>query len=115
MSTQYYVEFDKPLDDYCEVRSLIMNYQGTPSAVGGVYKASAHSVSFKKDHDYMSAQLMQHCAMGTRFKTVWIEFYDNDKDYPYLTYVLTDVIIAGMQSGREDTLSLDCKKITHHN
>jgi type VI protein secretion system component Hcp len=70
-----YMTFGKPVDDYCELWSVPVGSQTVPAAGGAPHRAQVDSLSVSKGRDSLSGQLFQHCAVGTTFGTVWVEFY----------------------------------------
>jgi type VI protein secretion system component Hcp len=101
MAYEVFVEFSKPVDDYCEASSYSL---GTPMAGhylagGGHLNAQLHGFQFTKDRDSLSQAMMAHCLAGTVFDTVWVEIYQAGVSDVYLTYTLSGVVIAAINSG----------------
>lgn len=93
-----YVEFGKPLNDYCEATSASLG-TGSPSLAGGIdRRAQTHDFHFTKDSDSFSPKLFEHCAIGTRFPSVLVEFFTRE-GIPYIVYTLNDVLIASCSTG----------------
>ena len=101
MDYQVFVEFSKPVDDFCEATSYSL---GTPMAGSylagsGNLKAQLYSFQFTKDRDSLSQAMMAHCAAGTVFDTVCVEIYQAGSSDVYITYTLSGVVIAAINSG----------------
>lgn len=108
-----FVEFSKPISDYCEAKSYSFGFHpsSSPYAGGARNNAQLHNVYFTKGRDSLSGGFMQACAAGTRFADVSIELYrDADSDV-YMVYALKDVIIASFNSSAkgEESVGLDYK------
>ncbi len=93
-----FVEFGKPIGDYCEATSASFGAGSSPIAGGASRRAQANDLFFTKNHDNLSAALIQNCAIGTVFKTVTVELYKNAESGLYVMYTLTDSIISSFQS-----------------
>src|ERR1035441_10838042 len=96
-----YVEFSKPVDDYFAATSFSVG-TGMGSgglAGGGSLRAQLHDMQFTKGRDSLSDALMQHCAAGTVFDTVWVELCEDADSDPYITYTLSGVVIGSVSSG----------------
>src|SRR5262245_34160993 len=107
----FYIEFDKPIDDYCEATSCQFGGSAPRAAGGGAYRASANGLTFTKDRDSISGKLMQHCATGTVFKAVWVELYRDEDSDVYMTYELSDAIISAVQvSGEHESVEINFSK-----
>ena len=114
MAYQCFVEFDSPISNYCEAISYSFGYQGSPAAGGARSQASVNGLNFTKGRDSLSPQLMQYCATGTRFATVWVEIYRDDENDPYLTYELSDATINSFQlNGERDAVGLNYKTMKY--
>ena len=102
-----YVEFSKPINDYCQVTSLSF---GMNSDILGNTNRSAqrHGLSFSKALDSLSPALSQACAMGTEFNTVWVEYYKDEDSDCYMAYTLSGVVVAAYQTlSPGENVSLD--------
>ena len=111
MSTEVYVEFSAPIDDYCLATSPLLSM--SHSAVGGLTRAQPYDFSFKKQRDSLSPGIFQGVCSGTMFSRVTIEYYQDDADHPFYVYELTDVGIAAMTTkGNEESISLSCRAAT---
>jgi type VI protein secretion system component Hcp len=68
-------------------------------AGGGSLTAQLNGMQFTKGRDSLSNALVQHCAAGTVFDTVWVELCKDTDSDPYLTYTLSSVVISSVNSG----------------
>jgi type VI secretion system secreted protein Hcp len=108
-----YVDFGKPIDDYCEATSYGFGMShGGLLAGGATGKVQFYDMHFTKGRDSLSPAIMQHCAAGIRFSRVSVELYrDADSDV-YMIYNLSDVIIASWQSsGKGESVGLNYKSM----
>ena len=114
MAYEVYVEFSKPVNDYCEASSYSLgtSMAGGYRAGGGSLKAQLNGFQFTKDRDSLSQAMMMHCAAGTVFDTVWVEIYKAGDSDVYLTYTLSGVIIASLNSGGSgESVGLNCRSM----
>jgi type VI protein secretion system component Hcp len=111
----YFVDFSKPIDDFCEARRCTFGYSETPTAGGAYHQAQLHGVSFTKRRDSMTNKLFQHCAVGTAFNTVSIELYRDEDSDVYMIYKLSNVVIASFNSSAkgEESVGLNYKTMAH--
>jgi type VI protein secretion system component Hcp len=110
-----YVSFSLPVGSYCEAISASLGASTSPTA-GGIQRiAQARDLYFSKQQDEISPKLFLAGAKGSHFPWVWVELYKKSAGLPYLTYKLTDVIIASFQFSENynynikqiETISLD--------
>ena len=66
-----------------------------------------------KGRDSLSDAVMQHCAAGTIFDTVWVELCRDADSEVFLTYTLSGVQIGSAQSGGNgESVGLNFKTFT---
>ena len=103
-----YVEFGKPMDDYCEASSYSFGMGSSNILAGTNRKASMHDLTFTKENDSMSRKIWQACMAGTPFATVWVEFYRDEDSDAYAVFTLGNVIVSSISTrGSKDTVGLN--------
>ena len=103
-----YVEFGKPMDDYCEASSYSFGVAPSSFLAGTNRQASMHDLTFTKAYDSMSPKIWQASVAGTVFETVWVEFYKDEYSDPYGIYTLRNVIVSSVSThGSTDTVGLN--------
>jgi len=111
-----WVRFSSPISKECEAESASISTDFRPAAGGATRKAQANDFHFVKVNDELSAVIFRHCAQGTTFDLVIVEFYNNKTNALYLTYRLKGVTIAGMQTGSGyrpmDSISLNADSVS---
>lgn len=108
--SEIYVEFGKPIDDYCEVSSCSFGMGSSSILAGTNRQASVHDVTFLKESDSMSQKIWRASMDGTSFNTVWVEFYSGDDNDPYMVYTLGNVFVASVSvHGTTETVGLNFK------
>jgi type VI secretion system secreted protein Hcp len=93
-----WAEFSSPIGKYFEALSASSGMGVRQVAGGARGKAQIGDFQLTKRSDNLSQKLMLHCASGTVFAVVTLEFYDKT-DILYLTYKLTNVLITSFHSG----------------
>jgi type VI protein secretion system component Hcp len=93
-----WVEFSSPISKYFEALSASMGMGPRAVAGGPIRKAQLGDFQLTKRNDNLSPKLVQHCARGTVFALVTLEFYTKT-DILYGTYKLTNVIITSFHLG----------------
>lgn len=101
-----WAEFSSPIGKYFEAFSASSGMGVRPVAGGARSKAQYGDFQITKRSDNLSQTLVQHCARGTMFALVTLEFY-NKTDILYLTYKLTNVIITSFHSGGGDGVPVE--------
>lgn len=105
-----YVEFGKPMDDYCEASSYSFGVGSSGFLAGTNRQASMHDLTFTKAYDSMSRKIWQASMNGNVFDTVWVEFYRDEYSDPYGVYTLRDVVVSSVSThGSRDTVGLNFK------
>jgi len=108
-----FVEFSNPLGDYCQVNTLGFGMESVPLAGGSGRSAHIQGVHFTKDRDSLSARLFEHCAGGTNFTRVDVEYYRDEDSARVCLYRMTDVTIASFNSTAkgEESIALSYKAL----
>lgn len=113
-----WAEFSSPIGKYFEAISASSGMGVRQVAGGARGKAQYGDFQITKRSDKLSQTLVQHCARGTVFALVTLEFY-NKADILHLTYQLTNVIITSFQSGGSgggvptESLSLNAESMSY--
>ncbi|HEY5793605.1 MAG TPA: type VI secretion system tube protein Hcp [Bosea sp. (in: a-proteobacteria)] len=113
-----WAEFSSPIGKYFEALAASSGMGVRPTAGGARGKAQYGDFQLTKRTDNLSPMLVQHCARGTAFALVTLEFY-NKADILQLTYQLTNVIITSFQSGGRgdgvptESLSLNAESMSY--
>jgi hypothetical protein len=108
-----YVEFGKPVDDYCEAEGLSFGMSTSGMAGGAARIAQRSALSFTKARDSLSTAIFRHCMTGTVFPWAWVEFYRDEDSDPFMIYTLSDAVISAVQSrGSGESVSLNCRSAT---
>lgn len=110
-----WAEFSSPIGKYFEALSASAGMGVGPIAGGVRGQAQFGDFQLTKRKDNLSQKLVQHCVSGTVFALVTLEYY-NKSDILFVTYKLTNVIIASFQSGGGDaaleSLSLNAETLS---
>lgn len=105
-----YVEFSKPISDYCEVTgtSFSTDYSGRGYAGGIGHRAQNRGFVFKKVDDYLNKAITEHLIKGTFFTQVRIEFYRTADSGLTLLYLLSNAMISSaIETGGAMTVGMD--------
>jgi len=97
---EVYVVFSDPIDDWCKAKSVSFAMSTKAFATGPARTAQTRDVVFTKLSDALTPAIFRYSLSGRVFKNVWVEFYRDDDEDPYLTRTLNDVVISSVNSGK---------------
>jgi type VI protein secretion system component Hcp len=110
--------FDKPLNAGDWLLSYSFSMEGLPNpygSPGSIRRAQIAAFYCTIDSTSISARLVPHCAGGTVFPKVWIDYYRNPESDVDLEYELSNVTILVVDTNAKSTsVTLNYEKIASY-